>query len=457
MELDAYLRALLRHWYVPIILVAIAVFGVWTYHRFTDTETAKATLVVLSAPRPVPGEFLPAQIGFDTIDESNQLAARVAARLDDGTTADEIKGKISVDVRRDLNAVGRSSLFTVSGQDEDKERAVVIADLAAEEARHLFAEINSFDSKDVRLAFQGELDRAEAEAATAREQLVQFLGENDAYALPTRIDHQLALVSQLRLSGRSPDSAQEGATSSGDGPSLEEARTELQRLAALEPEYNGLVFDVQLAQNAVSRLEARVSDLEAAGPGFEVALANARTQLDSAEARLAHDQGALSSFQQTNAVSDVPAAVQSQLALVNQLAVSQASSRASATAAQDALAAEDAELERLLGLESEYDLLNVDLENAEARRATLEQRVLDVIAGRTLPAEAQVKLLDAAETQSNFFWDALTYALGVTVAILFSITIIYLFALFERVAPSVQELEEIFDQPVITQVPKQTI
>ncbi len=456
MELAAYLRTLARYWYIPVLLVALAVFGVWNYHTFTDTETAKATLVNIRALRPIPGEFLPAQIGFDAIDESSQLADRVAARLDDGTTADELEGRISVDVKRDLNAPSSSLLFTVSGQDNDKERAVLIADLAAEEARQLFSEINSFDSKDVRLAFQPEISRAEAEVATARERLVQFLSDNDAYALPIRIDNQLALVSQLRLSGRSLDSGQGGATPLGDGPSLEEARTELQRLAALEPEFNELTFDMRLAQTAVSRLEGRVSDLQALGPEANEFMADARTQLNAAEARLAQDQDALSTFLQTNAVSNVPAAVQTQLALVNQLAVSQAGGRATASAAQDALAAEEAELQRLLNLEPEYRRLSVDLESAEARRTTLEQRVLDIISGQTLPTETQVKLLNAAEIQSNFFWDALTYALGVTVAILLSITIIYLFASFERVAPSVRELEEIFDQPVITQVPRHT-
>ena len=327
MELDTFIRSLVRRWYIPVLLLGLAVLGVWTYHSYTEVKTATATVVVLTSS-PAPGEFVPAQFGFDAIDESSLLAERVAARLDDGTTAAELEGRIEVSLRIDPSQRSTTPMYIVSGKDADADRAILIANLATEEGKQLYGELNSFDREDVRLAFQEELDRAEADVRDARMDLVAFMTGNDAFALPTRASQQLALVSQLRL--------------------------------------------------------------------------------------------------------------------------------ASLTGFQSALAAEEAELERLLSLGPEYSRLTLALDNAEESQFGLEREVLSIVAGQTLAAEAQVKIFDSAEIQSNVFWKMLTYALAFTLAILLSLSIVYLYAQFERLPPTIEELEETFGLTVTTQVPNNT-
>ena len=452
MELDDFIRALIRRWYIPVLLVILAVFGVWTYHKYTDQTTATATVVVL-APIPAPGEFVAPQFGFDQIDESSELAQRVAARLNDGTSADELEGKISVSIRLDPNQRSTSPLYSISATDVDSDRAILIADLATEEAKDLYGELNTFDREDVRLAFQDEIDRAEAEVASARAELEVFLRENAAYALPTREAQQLTLVTQLELSNLR-GGADDSSASDPNSPSVQEARAELGRLTALEPEYNRLKFEVDLAQSTVSRLESLVSSLEISGSEDDVA--SARAQLEAEQTRLAGAQNALGQFSSQNQVSNLSAAVQSQLALVNQLVVSQASASDSAASVQALLTTERAELERLTSLEPEYSRLTLAVENAEDTLVSVKRQVLSVVTNQTLPARAQVKIFDSAQVESNMFFVTLTYALGFTLALLLAISIVYLLAQFEKLPPSIKELEQTFNIPVTTQIPRNT-
>ena len=454
MELDAFIRSLVRRWYIPVLFVGLAVLGVWTYHSYTEVKTATATVVVLTSS-PAPGEFVPAQFGFDAIDESSLLAERVAARLDDGTTAAELESRISVSLRIDPSQRSTTPMYIVSGKDADADRAILIADLATEEGKQLYGELNSFDREDVRRAFQEEIDRAGANVTAARGDLVTFLAENDAYALPSRTSQQLTLVSQLELSSLN-GIADPASGSLDDEPSLAEARAELDRLAALEPEYNRLQFEVDLAETAVARLELRASELKLAGPGSEEDLVEATTQLGIERERLVDAQDALGQFQSVNAVTNLTGAVQTQLGLVNQLVVSQAAANDNASTLQNALVTEEAELGRLLSLEPEYSRLTLTLGNAEDVQVSLERQVLSIVAGQTLPAEAQVKIFDSAEIQSNAFSKMLMYALGFTLAILLSLSIVYLYAQFERLPPTIEELEETFGLTVTTQVPNNT-
>jgi hypothetical protein len=345
MELDVYLRTLVRRWYIPVVLLALAVLGVWTYHSATVTSKATATVTVLQSFLPTPGEFVAPQIGFDALDESGQLNERVAEKLDDGTAADDLN--ISVHIVSNFTSPSPSLVYGVTAEASDDERAILVANVAVEEARTLFAEINTPNARDVRAAFQPEIDRAQGEVDLARDDRDQFEFQNNAYDLEDRVDQQLDIISQLRITRVNLELGEAGSTSLDGGASI-----------------------------AVVRLE-----LEAA------------------------------------------------------------------------LAEEDAELQRLLALEPEYERLNLILQKTEGRLAELERRVVDTVVGRTLPAEAQVKLLDDAEIRTDVFFTLITYALAVTLAIFLAISIIYFFALYERVAPSPQELEAIFGQSVTTQVP----
>jgi len=449
MELDTFIRALMRRWYIPVTLLVLAVLGVWLYQNYTRMTTASATVVVL-APIPAPGEFVPPQFGFDQIDESAELSQRVAARLNDGTTGDELKSRISVSIRIDPNQRSTSPLYTISARDPDSDRAVLIANTATEEAKNLYAELNSYDRKDVRLAFQDEINQADQDAQKARAEFESFMQNNDAYAVPERAAQQLSLVSQLEVS--SLRSAGQSTATRDNSQSLAQARAELDRLTALEPEYNSLQFDVNLAQSSVARLEAQVSQLEITGPEDE--LAQARTQLDDERKRLTSAQDALGQFGSQHEVSNLSAAVQSQMLTVNQLVVAQANATDSATSVKSALASERAELERLNSLEPEYTRLQDNVKAAEDTVLSLNRQVLNIVTSHSLPARAQVKVFDTARVQSDLFFALITYALAVFVALFLAISIVYLSALFERVPPTNRELEGMFKNPIMVQIPR---
>jgi capsular polysaccharide biosynthesis protein len=450
MELDKFIRVLMRRWYIPVMLVALAISGVWLYQSYTREATASASVVVL-APIPAPGEFVPPQFGFDQIDESSELSERVAARLDDGTTADELKGRITVSVRMDPNQRSTSPLYSVSARDPDSARAVQIANIAAEEAKELYADLNRYDREDVRLAFEEEIAQAEADVDTAREELEAFKQTNDAYSLPTRASQQSSLVAQLQVSAaRSGDQANAAIT---DAPSLQEARAELERLTALEPEYNRLQFDLSLAQSSVSRLESLVSELQITG---SAQLTEAQFQLNEERARLAAAQSALGNFSSRSEVSNLSAAVQSQVATVNQLVIAQANASHNAGELAAALDAERAELDRLNRLEPEYTRLSNQLKNAEDSVVSLERQVLNIVTNQSLPARTQVKIFDTAHIESDVFFAMITYALALLVAILLAISIVYLSALFERVPPTNRELEQTLGAAIMAHVPRKS-
>ena len=452
MELDAYLRALVRRWYIPLLLLAVAVGSVWTYNTATRTNTAEATVALLFQLRISPGEFQTTQIGFDVLDESQELPERVASRLDDGTLPEDLEGKISVGIKARASQASSTLLYSVSAKDRDEDRAVLLANIAVEEARALFAELNSPQAKDVRAAFTSEVNRAEGEVASARELLNQFLVENDAYGLAQRLDLQVGLVSQLRLLSQSMGTGSTVGGSPG-GSSLAEARAELQRLVALEPEHSRIAFEVNLAGAAVARLETQLSALRVAGSD-PTAIAEAEGQLARAQERLASAQGDLSRFQTAHSVSSLTAGIQTQLAMVNQLVVSEAAGATSAVAIQEAAAAEEAELQRLAGLETRYSQLGEELDQAEIQLVRLENRILNIIVGQSLPAEVQIHVLEDAQIQSNLWWTAITYALGVLLALFFSFTAVYVLAFYEKAPPTVRELERRLGQPVIARVPR---
>jgi capsular polysaccharide biosynthesis protein len=340
MELDAYIKACLRWWFVALAALAIAIGGVWMYHNVRGTNKAQSTVVVLQSFLPGPGEFVTPRIGFDSVDESEKLADRVALRLDDGTQPDDLH--ISVEILSNLSLPNPSLLYGVSAEDKDKERAIKVTNLAVEEARKIFQEINTPNPRDVRAAYSAELDSARADLESARSDLAAFEQINNASELPKRIDDQLELVRQMRVS------------------------------------------------------------------------------LVAADAGLA----------------------------------SQAGGEAGLDSYRAALGREQTELDRLLSLKSEYDKLALELTTAENHLATLEQKIVDVIASRSLPLQADVNVLHEATIQSDLWWKVITYSLAIILALFISLTAIYLLGYFQRMPPTLEELEGAFSRPILARIPK---
>ncbi len=455
MEMRLFVRALLRWWFVPVVAIVVSLAGFWAYHRATDRAEAAVTVAVLQSYIPPPGEYLPAQIGFDALAESETLSERIAAKLADGTTPDQVRGWLIIEPKLTVGRSSTSLLYEVRVKHTDKETALRVANIAAVEAQVLFAEINTPDSRDVRRAFQTELDIAQGDVDVARSALVRFQTDNDAYALTQRRDQKLGLISQLQLARISATSGR-GQQGTGQNASLSAAQGQLGSLLRLQPEYERLSFEVGLSQSAVLRLRDRVSDLEQAGAAGEAPLLQARDQLAQAEANFDGSVGALGDFQSINNVSQLDGAIQSQMALVNQLTVTDASSQAGSDVLRNAILIETAELQRLSGLEPQYSKLNLDLQRAETHLSSLQQKVIDVVAGRTLPASARALLLQNAHLQTSLIWLILTYALGVFVAVFVSVTAVYVLAYFEREPVTVEDIEREFGAPVIGRVARIT-
>jgi capsule polysaccharide export protein KpsE/RkpR len=455
MEMRLFTRALVRWWFLPIVMLVIALAGVMIYHRIKDTKEAAATVAVMQSYFPPPGEYVPPQIGFDALAGSQDLHARIANSLHDGTTAAQIGGKLSISYQAKLNQPNPSPLYKVSVSDKDQARAIKIDNIAVQEAKKLYGEINTPDAQDVQTAFQSEIDAAQKKVDDARTALTQFEQSNDAYALTQRRDQELSLLSQLR--GSAITASGRGATTpGGDGAALTAARSQLNQLTALAPQYERVTSDLTLAGAARDRLTQRVSDLQIAGPGAATQLADAKSQLATAEDSYNQALIAFGNFQTANGVSDLPAAIQSQVGMVNQLTVSDVSTQAGAGAINAAITREQGELERLLSLEPQYDQLNLDLTTAEGQRASLSQHVLDVAVGQSLPASVQVRVMQDAAIQSNLVMTLLTYALAVFLAVFVSLTAVYLLAYFEKMPASVEDIERVFGKPVIGRIPTAT-
>lgn len=454
MELDAFIRQVVRRWYIVAILVAAAIGGTLVYHLVTGEQKATSVLAVLQPKVAAPGEYIAPVITLETVDESSELAERVAERLNDGTTADEIKDKMSVDIRVTTKP-SFTPLYTVNFSDPDKDRALAVNAIIVEEAIKMYGELNQPDAKDVRAAFKPEVDRAEADANAAQDALTQFEQSNNAANLPARRDQIRGYIQQLQLIELQLQSGQVTADLSG-GPLLAAARAELDRLSGLEGTYAKLKFDVDTATMDVARLQTRVSDLTIAQPGNDGVsplLAQAQQELNAGKARLDQARNALSSFQTSNNVADATASREAQFAIVNQLTLAATSQRTGASTIAGELGAQRAELQRLESLEPQYNDLALELQRAEVQLSTLQQRVLDVISGQTLPAEAQVRILGQPEIASNLFWMIITYGLAVLLAVFGGFTIIYLLAVFEPMRPTVPALESYFEMPVLAHVP----
>jgi capsular polysaccharide biosynthesis protein/flagellar biosynthesis chaperone FliJ len=452
MELTTFIRALQRWWFIPVVALAAAVAGVLVYHRVTDKTEAAATVAVVQAYVPAPGEYVPAQFAFDSLAESDELSKRIAARLNDGTTADQVRGWLSITLKPQLNRTTPSLLYKVSIKHRNRDTAIKVANIAADEAQKLFDEFNTPAGRDVRAAFQPELDTAQQNVDSSRAALVAFETDNDAFALTQRRDQALGLLSQLQLAQVSASAVGRNNTSTATGASLAAAQQQLSRLLALQPEYDQRTFEIGLAKDAVARLEQRITDLEQAGPDAASALAEANTQFDNAQNEYVASLYGLAGFQNDNGVSALPAAIQSQMAAVNQLTIADASSQASAGNLKAALSRQQAEVDRLTGLEPQYSELAGDLQKAQTQLASIQQKMLDVVAGQTLPASAQSRLMQDARIQSALLFTLLTYGLAVFVALFVSITAVYMLAYFEKTPTTVDDLEALFGAPVIGRV-----
>jgi len=437
MQLDQYLRILIRRWYVPLLLVGLTALGVFIHGYITGNREAE---VVINVP-------LAEVTTFDSVMNGKMLGDRVATRLNDGSSGGDISDHLSGGFKKDTGRL--TPLYAIHARAKDGDRAILLANTAAAEGMKLFE-----DSKDVtvafqRASFQQDMNQAESDVATARAALNQFLAQNNAYALETRIAQQTALVSRLR------DQADlgSGITARGVAPESSDeadARRELDRLTALQPAYNDLTMKRDLALGDMQRLESEAAALEQAGAGFENALDFTNQQLNGAKLLMLAAQSAVADFSTANNITDLPLAITQQQDAVNDAIVS--STTTSGAQTDRLLKNADLNLSQLQALQPEYDRLNHALDLAQSVLAARQQQELTLIE-RSFSPDTRPQLVSAAELQSDLWWTAIKYSVAIGLALLVAMTVIYGLAFFERDPISIEQIGQEFGRPVIGYVP----
>jgi hypothetical protein len=311
------------------------------------------------------------------------------------------------------------------------------------------------ESKDAELAyveasFQQQLEQAEAETLAARDELDRFLADNNAYALEARLGEQSKLVTNLSSFSELAGSIDGAPATVTESPEVERARNRLERLIALQPEYDRLSVALISAQSEVERLEAQSNSLDVAGPGFDAARASVDAQLEEARKEQETAYRDALEFNEKNGITNLPVDIRNQQARVNDLLLAEVD----ASSAAGLLASARAELERLQSLQPEFNRLTRALSNAQARLDVYQQQQLYVLQ-QSLPIDEELEVAETATIQPNTWWTIIRYAAAVLLAIFVSLTLVYILAFFERTPPSVEELEREFSRPVIGHVPRQ--
>jgi uncharacterized protein involved in exopolysaccharide biosynthesis len=263
MELSDYLRALRRFWVVFLACVVVGVVGAASYNFLTGLDEAKASVAVLSPL--VSGKAsgsTEAQVSFDAIVKSDTLASRVAERMNE--SADDVSNNLSVTIDSgagSASATITSPLYIVHGKDHGTERAKKLVNVAIEEASLLYFKINATDGSDLKAAIATQRLVVAGDVSSAQITLDRFATDNRAIDLPNRIQQQRNVVGQLTLAASSAKA--DGAPNRYQSfiKDLARERVELNRLSALLPQYDQLLFEVSAAQAREQEFDAQNQQL----------------------------------------------------------------------------------------------------------------------------------------------------------------------------------------------------
>jgi len=267
MELSTFFRVYRRHWFIPAALLAISLLGAFLYIRQYSTYEAMATVAVLDPLTARPGGYAQAQVTFDSVIKSQELANRVAKRL--GRDPGAVSGHLSTTIVPSLEAYNLSPVYAVYGRDKNSDSAIAMTNAAAEEGRKLFLEVNAPDPQAIKDALAGQMQAAQDELAAAIATYQQFMSTNDATDLEARIAKQRDIVYSLHLAAVVARADQRGAYASGNTQAgiqaqyraneLEAAlgpeQAQLNKLVALELPFGVVSSNIQTAQATVNQLK----------------------------------------------------------------------------------------------------------------------------------------------------------------------------------------------------------
>ncbi len=263
MEPGSFSAALKRVWPVAILLFVAAIFGSSIYAQKRIMPTAQASVAVRDPLTINPAQYHNAEVSFDSIVKSDQLAVNVGKVL-----GYPVKGKLSVSVQLPATGINLSPLYVVRAQDPDPARAMTIVNTAVTEARKLYGQLNGVKSSEVAASIAPQKAAADAALATATKAYNDFAaqyGGDPAAAVTAARDQVTALNSQLAqaqvdlssargISGAAASAAQDRVDAYQ--AQLINATKQLQPLAAAQPEFQQLTVNLTQARNNEQQLAA---------------------------------------------------------------------------------------------------------------------------------------------------------------------------------------------------------
>ncbi len=267
MELAAFLRVYRRLWFIPAVLLVVSLLGSYVYIRQFSSYEAMATVAVLDPLTARPGGYAQAQVTFDSVIKSQELANRVANRL--GRDLGSVSGHLSTTIVPSLEAYNLSPVYAVFGTAKNSDDAIALTNAAAEEGRKLFLELNAPDPQAIHDALAAQEKQAQDQLNLAIAAYQQFMSTNDASDLEARIAKQRDIVYSLHLAVVVARADQRGAYAAGlvqqgiqdqyRANELEAAlgpeQAKLDKLVSLEIPYGVVAANLTTAQNLVNQLQ----------------------------------------------------------------------------------------------------------------------------------------------------------------------------------------------------------
>jgi hypothetical protein len=158
--------------------------------------------------------------------------------------------------------------------------------------------------------------------------------------------------------------------------------------------------------------------------------------------RFANNNNAISLTERLRRQIDLVASLRQQLDVLDSSEASSGIGRRGSDALRASLGTEQKELDRLLQLSPEYDRLASELQAEET-----------LVVGQILPASARFKVLDGGRIQSQLFFQALVYSLGLLVGLLAGFTAVYILALTDKTGTA-EQVAQAFDAPILIRIPR---
>jgi uncharacterized protein involved in exopolysaccharide biosynthesis len=114
-----------------------------------------------------------------------------------------------------------------------------------------------------------------------------------------------------------------------------------------------------------------------------------------------------------------------------------------------------AELDRLVKLQPRYLQLYAEQQSAQAQFNIADSAEMTAVLGQIVPAVATITVLDQARPETDWIFNALTYALGLVGGLILGFTIVYVRALTGDPAQTAEAAASAFGASVLARIPTQ--